>query len=156
MSDYGGEKPRVARLTGSNYRVWSLQVRLLLQSKELWRVVMEGPEESSIEAYSTSGRTGYPPGGYGDPRIGFGGVSGGLLEQVDVLGPGENTEETPEKKSGKGKDSKVPEVVDPSRSTRKNAEASELPTDKGQWEALRQIYAPVSAMNLASKSRQKP
>ncbi|CZT44828.1 uncharacterized protein RSE6_05067 [Rhynchosporium secalis] len=117
ISDYGGEKPRVARLIGSNYRVWSLQVRLLLQSKELWRVMIEGPEESSIKVYSTLGRIGYPPGRYSNPRIGFRGL-------------GENSKETPEKKSSKGKDSKVLE------------------------EALQQIYAPVSAMNLASKLRE--
>ncbi|CZS92448.1 uncharacterized protein RAG0_02995 [Rhynchosporium agropyri] len=122
------------------------------------------------EAYTAPGRTRFSPGGDDDPRMGFGGVRSGLLGQVDVLGPGEDTKGTPKKKSGKGKDSKEPEVVDPSRSTKKSAEActiilstcsqqvlillAELPTAKGQWEALRQIYASVSAMNLASTLRE--
>ncbi|CZS96682.1 uncharacterized protein RAG0_05899 [Rhynchosporium agropyri] len=109
ISDYGGEKLRVARL--------------LLQSKELWKVVIEGPEESSIKAYSTLGYIGYPPSRYSDPRIGFRGISSGLLEQDNTLGLGENTKETPKKKSSKGKNSKVLEVVDPLRSTKKNAKA---------------------------------
>jgi hypothetical protein len=41
-TDFGIERPRVPKLTGPNYRPWSLQVKRLLQSMELWTVVELG------------------------------------------------------------------------------------------------------------------
>ena len=37
------EKPRIARLTGPNYRSWSIQVRRLLQAQDLWNLVDGDP-----------------------------------------------------------------------------------------------------------------
>jgi hypothetical protein len=42
MDDFGLEKPRIAKLTGSNYRPWSIQVRTLLMGLDLWDVVEAG------------------------------------------------------------------------------------------------------------------
>lgn len=45
-SDFGIERPRVPKLTGPNYRPWSLQVKRLLQSLELWDIVVQGTKGS--------------------------------------------------------------------------------------------------------------
>ena len=50
--DFSVEKPRIARLSGPNYRPWSIQVQRLLLSKGLWEVVKLGidkPKEGSME-----------------------------------------------------------------------------------------------------------
>jgi hypothetical protein len=39
MDDFGLEKPRIAKLIGSNYRPWSIQIRTLLRGLGLWDVV---------------------------------------------------------------------------------------------------------------------
>ena len=41
-SELSVEKPRIARLSGPNYRPWSIQVRRLLQAQGLWKIVTEG------------------------------------------------------------------------------------------------------------------
>jgi len=43
FGDFGIERPRIVKLTGANYRPWSLQLRRALQSMELWTVVELGP-----------------------------------------------------------------------------------------------------------------
>ena len=40
--EFSVEKPRIARLTGPNYRPWSVQVKRLLQAQGLWQIVDEG------------------------------------------------------------------------------------------------------------------
>jgi hypothetical protein len=42
MEDFSVEKPRIARLTGPNYRPWSVQVRRLLVGAGLWDIVSQG------------------------------------------------------------------------------------------------------------------
>lgn len=44
-SELSIEKPRIARLSGPNYRPWSIQVRRLLQAQGLWKIVEKGPTE---------------------------------------------------------------------------------------------------------------
>jgi len=46
--DFSVEKPRIARLTGPNYRPWSVQVRRLLIGQSLWNVVSLGVQ-STVE-----------------------------------------------------------------------------------------------------------
>jgi hypothetical protein len=46
MEDFSIERPRIAKLTGPNYRPWSVQVRKLLVSQSLWNVVLQGPEDT--------------------------------------------------------------------------------------------------------------
>ena len=40
--DFSVEKPRIARLTGPNYRPWSVQLQRLLIGQGLWSVVSLG------------------------------------------------------------------------------------------------------------------
>jgi len=50
--DFSVEKPRIARLTGPNYRPWSVQVQRLLIGQGLWNVIHLGVE-SPVEEAST-------------------------------------------------------------------------------------------------------
>ncbi|KAE9371772.1 hypothetical protein N431DRAFT_508649 [Stipitochalara longipes BDJ] len=50
--DFSVEKPRIARLTGPNYRPWSVQVQRLLIGQGLWNIVRLGVE-SPVEEAST-------------------------------------------------------------------------------------------------------
>ena len=60
-NDFGMERPRVPKLTGPNYRPWSLQVKRLLQSLELWEIVVLGvptaPEGTATPASSSTGKS---------------------------------------------------------------------------------------------------
>src|ERR1700744_2285908 len=40
--DFSIEKPRIAKLSGPNYRPWSVQVQRLLVAQSLWKVVSQG------------------------------------------------------------------------------------------------------------------
>ena len=54
--DFSVKKPRIARLTGPNYRPWSVQVQRLLIGQGLWNVVSLGVESTkSIGTQGTSG-----------------------------------------------------------------------------------------------------
>ena len=55
--DYTIEKPRISKLSGPNYRPWSVQVQRLLKGQTLWSVVSLGIEEIPIES-STESSTG--------------------------------------------------------------------------------------------------
>jgi hypothetical protein len=46
MEDFSIEKPRIAKLTGPNYRPWSVQVQRLLVAQGLWDVVLQGPKDA--------------------------------------------------------------------------------------------------------------
>ena len=59
--DFSVEKPRIARLTGPNYRPWSVQVRRLLIGQSLWNVVSLGVQQSAIELGSTGAQGGQSP-----------------------------------------------------------------------------------------------
>jgi hypothetical protein len=53
--DFSVEKPRIARLTGPNYRPWSVQVCRLLIGQSLWNVVSLGVEIATVEPGSIGG-----------------------------------------------------------------------------------------------------
>ena len=44
----GSDRPRIAKLTGPNYRTWSAQVKRMLQSKRLWPAI-EPPARTNAE-----------------------------------------------------------------------------------------------------------
>jgi hypothetical protein len=48
MDDFSVDKPRIARLTGYNYRPWSVQVQRLLVGQGLWNVVNLGVETPKV------------------------------------------------------------------------------------------------------------
>jgi hypothetical protein len=43
--EFSVEEGSVPKFTGSNYRPWSMRLKRLLQSKELWKVVVLGPQK---------------------------------------------------------------------------------------------------------------
>jgi hypothetical protein len=55
MDDFGIKKPRIAKLVGSNYRLWSIQVKTLLRGLDLWEVV-----EAGLKSTVAKGVTGAP------------------------------------------------------------------------------------------------
>jgi hypothetical protein len=65
--DFSVEKPRIARLTGLNYRPWSVQVRRLLIGQSLWNVVSLGVE-TTVEPGSTGGLAAQSSGDGSDPK----------------------------------------------------------------------------------------
>jgi len=52
-NDYSVERPKIGKLTGPNYRPWSVQVQRLLLSQGLWNVVLKG----SVSTEATGGPT---------------------------------------------------------------------------------------------------
>lgn len=148
-TDFSTEKPRIAKLTGPNYRPWALQVKRWLQSLELWEVVEKGPMDP--EATGTSGIDTVE-----DP------VASGSTDPT-----GESTG-SKKKSSGKGKEAtgaKGP--VATGRSLLKDAKAATLimgvcsstalqhilllETAKEQWDTLKRLYAPAGALQLSTK-----
>jgi hypothetical protein len=47
--DFSVEKPRISKLTGFNYRPWSMQVQRLLIGRGLWYVVNLGVQDPAVE-----------------------------------------------------------------------------------------------------------
>jgi hypothetical protein len=69
MSDFSGfDKPKIAKLTGPNYRPWALQTKRFLQAIGLWEVVEQGPSvpvatvSAETMATGSTGSTGGPAG----------------------------------------------------------------------------------------------
>ena len=54
MEDFSIEKPRIAKLTGPNYRPWSVQVQRLLVAQGLWDVVSQGLKATKEPEQSTA------------------------------------------------------------------------------------------------------
>ncbi|PVH70058.1 hypothetical protein DL98DRAFT_541109 [Cadophora sp. DSE1049] len=48
IDDYSIERPRIKKLTGPNYRPWSVQVKRLLQGQSLWKVVELGVKTPTV------------------------------------------------------------------------------------------------------------
>jgi hypothetical protein len=136
--DFSTEKPRIAKLTGPNYRLWALQVKRWLQSLELWEVVVQGP----IDPEAT-----------GMPGIG--------TEELPVaLGSTESSEGASTGPLKKAKKSTKTELQ--ARSPLKNTKAATLimgvcsgavlqyilllETAKEQWETLKRLYVPARAL----------
>jgi hypothetical protein len=141
--DFSTEKPRIAKLTGPNYRPWALQVKRWLQSLELWEVVVQGP----IDPEAT-----------GTPGIG--------TEELPVAsGSTESSEGASTGPLGKAKKPTKAELQ--ARSPLKDAKAATLimgvcsgavlqhilllETAKEQWETLKRLYAPAGALQLSTK-----
>src|ERR1700712_2560665 len=55
--DFGTDKLRIQKLTGPNYRPWSVQVRRLLQGNGLWNTVVAGVEAPKSQATGATGST---------------------------------------------------------------------------------------------------
>ena len=134
-ADFGIERPRIPKLTGPNYRPWSLQVKRLLQSLELWSVVDLGPSLVPVA-------TAKPPetGKEGDSAVATGstGSTGGPKDGTD---------------SGRGalKDAKAATIIMGVCSQAVLQHILLLESAKEQWDTLKKLFQPVGAQQLSTK-----
>src|SRR5258707_582678 len=117
------EKPRIARLTGPNYRPWSVQIRRLLIGQGLWNVVslgIAGPVvQDTTEAQGTAGD---------DPKA--------------LVPTGDRTEV---------KDARASTIIMGLCAQSALQHILLLSTAKEQWEALKALYAPLGIQQLSAK-----
>ncbi|PMD58825.1 uncharacterized protein K444DRAFT_724474 [Hyaloscypha bicolor E] len=113
--DFSVEKPRIARLTGPNYRPWSVQVRRLLISQSLWNVVSLGVEIATVEPGSIGGS-----GDRSDPK---------------ALGPSSDYTEV--------KDAKASTIIMSLCTQGALQHILLLGTAREQWDVLKALYAPL-------------
>lgn len=122
MEDFSVEKPRIAKLTGLNYRPWSVQIRRLLIGQGLWNVVSLGIESpvQVTEAEGTAGKE----------------VEGTLVPSSD------RTEV---------KDAKASTIIMGLCAQTALQHILLLNTAKEQWEALKALYSPLGIQQLSAK-----
>jgi Domain of unknown function (DUF4219)/Zinc knuckle len=125
--DFSVEKPRIARLTGPNYRPWSVQVQRLLIGQGLWNVVSLGCE-SPVEQTST-GAQGGAQGTAGDGSK----ASGASGDRTGV------------------KDARASTIIMALCAQGALQHILLLSTAKEQWEALKTLYAPLGLQQLSAK-----
>jgi hypothetical protein len=125
--DFSMEKPRIARLTGPNYRPWSVQVRRLLIGQSLWNVVSLGVE-TTIEPGSTGGSAAQSSGDGSDPK---------------ALGPSSDRTEV--------KDAKASTIIMSLCTQGALQHILLLGTAREQWKALETLYAPLGIQQLSAK-----
>ncbi|PMD53421.1 uncharacterized protein K444DRAFT_541610 [Hyaloscypha bicolor E] len=121
--DFSVEKPRIARLTGPNYRPWSVQVRRLLIGQSLWNVVSLGVE--TVEPGSTGGSG---SGDGSDPK-----ASGPSSDRTEV------------------KDAKASTIIMSLCAQGALQHILLLGTAREQWDALKALYAPLGMQQLSTK-----
>jgi hypothetical protein len=83
-ADSHSERPRIAKLTGVNYRPWALQVKRYLQALGLWEVVVYSPGIDFVV-------TGTPGIGTEEKPVITGGASGSsntAAESTGFISPG--------------------------------------------------------------------
>jgi len=130
--DFSVEKPRIARLTGPNYRPWSVQVQRLLLSQSLWDVVrlgIETPETTATEPVVT---------GQPGPR------TTGLLSPTEGRAPASGARTVI-------KDARASTVIMALCSQNVLQHVLLLDTAKEQWEALKALYSPLGLQQLSAK-----
>jgi len=126
--DFSVEKPRIARLTGPNYRPWSVQVRRLLISQSLWNVVSLGVQQSAVELGSTG------------------------AQEAKSSGEGSDSKATePSKDRTEVKDAKASTIIMSLCAQGALQHILLLETAKEQWEALNTLYAPLGLQQLSAK-----
>ena len=121
--DFSVEKPRIARLTGPNYRPWSVQVRRLLVGQGLWNVVSLGIESPVVQAST---------GAQGTEEDGNKGL-GPLSDRTEV------------------KDARASTIIMGLCAQGTLQHILLLSTAKEQWEALEALYAPLGIQQLSAK-----
>ena len=128
--DFSVDKPRIARLTGPNYRPWSIQVQRLLLSKGLWSVVRLGVEPPRGSAT-----------GEIEPEEGasLGGTSG-------FIGP-----EGPVADCTEVKDVTASTIIIGLCVQSTLQHVLLLITAKEQWETLKSLYSPLGLQQLSAK-----
>lgn len=158
--------PRIAKLTGSNYRPWSLQIKRYLQARELWMVVEKGPLEgtvavpieqpigtgsSSVSVVAGSGDEPVATGSSGrgpprrkrdtEPEDPTGGIQKGISESQDAI----NRLLSPVR------DARAATAIMEACSQEALQHIVDLETAKEQWEHLKSLYLPVGTAQLSRK-----
>ena len=123
MEEFSIEKPRMPKLTGPNYRIWSIQAKLMLQAQDLWGIVESAPEAPKTDEAATT---------------------------VSAAAGGEDTEKA---LKAKAKEAKASFLILSLCGTEPQYSISELETAHEKWEKLKEIYAPVGAQQLGEKLR---
>jgi hypothetical protein len=124
-TDFGIERPRIVKLTGVNYRPWSLQVKRLLQSMELWTVV----ELGALVATATP-----------------------ATRSKDTVATGSQESGGPDKGNRTGlQDAKAATIIMAACSQPVLQHILLLETAKQQWDTLKELFLPVGAQQLSTK-----
>jgi hypothetical protein len=147
--DFSVEKPRIARLTGPNYRPWAIQVQRLLLSHGLWDVVrlgtevpVEGTKAKPASGDLTGGKS--AEAGAGTTVGGASGSAAGTTESpVAPVLPGTDRTEV--------KDAKASTIIMGLCASGALQHILLLGTAKEQWEALRALYSPLGLQQLSAK-----
>jgi Pol polyprotein, beta-barrel domain/Zinc knuckle/Domain of unknown function (DUF4219)/gag-polypeptide of LTR copia-type len=132
-SDFGLERPRVPKLTGPNYRPWSLQVKRLLQSLELWEIVVQGvpkdPEVIVTPASSSTRKSTETSGGQGPKDK----STGDELGRIEI------------------KDARASTIIMGACAQPVLQHILLLETAKEQWNTLKKLFLPLGAQQLSTK-----
>jgi hypothetical protein len=123
MEDYGIEKPKIARLTGPNYKPWSIQIRTLLRGLDLWKVV-----EKELKGTIAKEVTGVP----GEPKEGK-----EILIDPKLV----------------AKDTKASSLIIGLYSRKVLDHILLYENASAQWEALEALYRPLGLQQLSTKIR---
>jgi hypothetical protein len=119
--DFSVEKPRIARLTGPNYRPWSVQLQRLLIGQGLWNVASLGVET--------------PIATVADPKA----------SEANPKAPEPSADRTGVK------DAKASTIIMGLCAQSALQHILLLSTAKEQWDALKALYAPLGRQQLSAK-----
>jgi hypothetical protein len=119
--DFSVEKPRIARLTGPNYRPWSVQLQRLLIGQGLWNVASLGVET--------------PIATVADPKA----------SEANPKAPEPSVDRTGVK------DAKASTIIMGLCAQSALQHILLLSTAKEQWDALKALYAPLGRQQLSAK-----
>jgi len=135
--DFSVEKPRIGKLTGPNYRPWSVQLQRLLLGQGLWNVIKLGIESTETQAVT---------GAEGTVGGAAGGSTGSSTEEKmrDSAPSGDRTEV---------KDAKASTIIMGLCARDVLQHILLLNTAKEQWEALKALYAPLGLQQLGAKTQ---
>lgn len=122
--DFSIEKPRISKLSGPNYRPWSVQVRRLLVAQGLWNVVLQGLQ----------------------------GAATGVQEKATGDATGATDARKPVDPSRTEiKDAKASTIIMGLCGSSTLQHILLLETAKEQWEALKALYQPLGLQQLGTK-----
>ena len=142
-TDFSIEKPRIAKLTGPNYRPWALQVKRLLQSLELWEVVEKGPIDPEA--------TGTPGIGTEDLPVASGSTETPEGASTGTSGRAKKTTKAEQQARSSLKDAKAATLIMGVCSSTVLQHILLLETAKEQWDMLKRLNAPTGALQLSTK-----
>lgn len=127
--DYAIERPRIAKLTGTNYHPWSIQVKRMLQAKGLWQTI-EPSRKTKAEA-------------------------AGLAEESEAAEGGsaaaEVTDTSIEDSASETRDAKASSIIMGVCAQGPLSHILLMETAQEQWAKLKALYAPLGMQQLGAK-----